>query len=343
MSEEPLLVVRDLKKHFPIRRGVFRSVVGHVKAVDGVSFHIQPGETLGLVGESGCGKTTVGRSLLRLIEPTAGTVRFNGQDVIQARGPQLRSLRSDMQIVFQDPYGSLNPRMMVKGIVEEGLVIHRQGNKKERHKLVAKTLEDVGLDSGYMNRYPHEFSGGQRQRIGIARALVLNPKLLVLDEPISALDVSIQSQVINLLMDLRRSHPDRRQLTYLFISHDLSVVEYIADRVAVMYLGEIIELAKSEELYRNPLHPYTKALLSSVPVMDPTRKRERIVLEGDVPSPANPPPGCRFHPRCPLVEDVCRSVVPREINVAGHMVRCHVVERELLGTGPAAKGNAKPA
>jgi oligopeptide transport system ATP-binding protein len=336
MSEAPLLEVRDLKKHFPIRRGVFRSVVGHVKAVDGVSFAVRPGETLGLVGESGCGKTTVGRTLLRLIEPTSGSITFEGRDVTMASGSTLRRLRRDMQIVFQDPYSSLNPRMTVQAIVEEGLVIHGIGNRQERLKLVAKTLRDVGLDPGYMQRYPHEFSGGQRQRIGIARALVMNPKLLVLDEPISALDVSIQSQVINLLTELRQGSADRNQLTYVFISHDLSVVEYIADRVAVMYLGEIVELASSEELYRNPLHPYTRALLSSVPVMDPTAKRERIVLQGDVPSPANPPAGCRFHPRCPLAEEICRHKVPRELNLDGHLVRCHVVEREY-------KGEAQPA
>ena len=336
MPEAPLLQVRDLKKHFPIRRGVFRSVVGHVKAVDGVSFDVRPGETLGLVGESGCGKTTVGRTLLRLIEPTSGSVTFEGRDVAAASGSTLRDLRRHMQIVFQDPYSSLNPRMTVQAIVEEGLVIHGMGNRQERLKRVAKTLHDVGLDPGYMQRYPHEFSGGQRQRIGIARSLVLNPKLLVLDEPISALDVSIQSQVINLLTELRQGSADRHQLTYLFISHDLSVVEYIADRVAVMYLGEIVELAPSAELYRNPLHPYTKALLSSVPVMDPTAKRERIVLQGDVPSPANPPAGCRFHPRCPLAEEICRHKVPRELNVDGHLVRCHVVERELTGQTAAA-------
>jgi oligopeptide transport system ATP-binding protein len=336
MSEAPLLEVRDLKKHFPIRRGVFRNVVGHVKAVDGVSFAVRPGETLGLVGESGCGKTTVGRTLLRLIEPTSGTITFEGRDVTTASGSTLRRLRRDMQIVFQDPYSSLNPRMTVQAIVEEGLVIHGIGNRQERLKLVAKTLRDVGLDPGYMQRYPHEFSGGQRQRIGIARSLVMNPKLLVLDEPISALDVSIQSQVINLLTELRQGSADRNQLTYVFISHDLSVVEYIADRVAVMYLGEIVELATSEQLYRNPLHPYTRALLSSVPVMDPTAKRERIVLQGDVPSPANPPAGCRFHPRCPLAEEICRHKVPRELNLDGHLVRCHVVEREYKGEAQTA-------
>jgi len=336
MPEAPLLQIRDLKKHFPIRRGVLRNVVGHVKAVDGVSFDVRPGETLGLVGESGCGKTTVGRTLLRLIEPTSGSITFEGRDVTAASGSTLRQLRRDMQIVFQDPYSSLNPRMTVQAIVEEGLVIHKMGNRQERLKRVAQTLQDVGLDPGYMQRYPHEFSGGQRQRIGIARSLVLNPKLLVLDEPISALDVSIQSQVINLLTELRQGGPERHQLTYVFISHDLSVVEYIADRVAVMYLGEIVELAPSEELYRNPLHPYTKALLSSVPVMDPTAKRERIVLQGDVPSPANPPAGCRFHPRCPLAEEICRHKVPRELNLDGHLVRCHVVEREMTGQTAAA-------
>ncbi len=330
-----LLNVVNLKKYFPIRRGVFSRVVAHVQAVDDISFQIHEGETLGLVGESGCGKTTAGRALLRLLPPTAGRVQFDGQDVIASGGPQLRQLRRDMQIVFQDPFGSLNPRMTIRGIIEEGLVVHRIGNRKERLEKVRKTLEEVGLDPTYINRYPHEFSGGQRQRVCVARALALNPRFMVLDEPISALDVSIQSQIINLLVKLREDY----RLTYLFISHDLSVVQYISDRVAVMYLGEIVELARSDQLYGNPLHPYTKALLSAIPTMEPTKRRDRIVLEGDVPSPVNPPSGCRFHPRCPLAMEVCRHKAPRQLDLEGRLVRCHAVEKELLGTGdyPSSK------
>ena len=323
---EPLLQVENLKKYFPVRRGLLQRVTGQVKAVDDVSFSIQPGETLGLVGESGCGKTTAGRTLLQLYTPTDGKILFDGNDITNVNRSELRTLRRNMQIVFQDPFSSLNPRMTIKSIIEEGLVIHRVGNKEERLTRVKDVMVRTGLDPSYINRYPHEFSGGQRQRICIARALALNPKFIVLDEPISALDVSIQSQIINLLNELKEEF----NLTFLFISHDLSVVEYISDRVAVMYLGEIIELASSEQLYANPLHPYTKALLSSVPSMDPTSKRERIVLEGDVPSPINPPSGCRFHPRCPVAQDICRTTVPKQLNLDGHQVACHVVEQQLV-------------
>jgi len=320
-----LLEVTHLRKHFPIHRGLFSRVVGHVKAVDDVSFGIREGETLGLVGESGCGKTTLGRTILRLLRPTAGRVDFAGRDVAAATRGELRTLRRDMQIVFQDPFSSLNPRMTVKGIIEEGLAVHRIGTRAERRDRVCETLEQVGLDPSYIDRYPHEFSGGQRQRLSIARALALSPRFMVLDEPISALDVSIQSQIINLLMELK----EKFQLTYLFISHDLSVVEYISDRVAVMYLGELVEMAPSEELYKNPLHPYTKVLLSSVPTLDPATRRKRIILEGDVPSPIAPPAGCRFHPRCPMAMDICRHQPANPLELDQHFVRCHAVEAEI--------------
>lgn len=314
VSPEPLSRVRDLVKHFPVRGS------GEVvRAVDGVNFDIFRGETFGLVGESGCGKSTVGRCLLRLIEPTRGEVSFQGRNVLALGRSELRALRRDMQIIFQDPYASLDPRMKVGDIVAEPLVIHRLGNKRERRERAAELLRKVGLDPDYMNRYPHEFSGGQRQRIGIARALALNPKLIVADEPVSALDVSVQAQVINLLEDLQAEFG----LAYLFISHGLAVVEHISDRVAVMYLGRIVEVAPAEELYVRPLHPYTRALLSAIPIPDPKRKRERIILRGDVPTPINPPSGCRFRTRCPEAIAECAEIDPRLREVApGHTVAC---------------------
>lgn len=291
-----LLEVRDLKTYFPIRRGVFSRTVGYVRAVDGVSFDVHPGKTLGLVGESGCGKTTVGRTILRLIPPTAGQVRYKGMDFLAYRGRALRRLRKQMQIIFQDPVSSLNPRMTIGNIIGEPIQVHGIARGREKDELVASLLERVGLDPGYAHRYPHEFSGGQRQRIGIARALSLNPDFIVCDEPVSALDVSIQSQILNLLSDLQKE----RNIAYLFIAHNLAVVEHFSDDVAVMYLGRIVEKASSRELYSNPKHPYTVALLSAVPEPNPRPTRSRIVLPGEVPSPSNPPCGCTFHPRCPL-------------------------------------------
>jgi oligopeptide transport system ATP-binding protein len=313
-AREELVRVRGLFKYFPVEEGD-----DVVRAVDGVTFEIFRGETLGLVGESGCGKSTVGRCLLRLIEPTRGEVRFEDRDVLSLRGGELRRLRREMQIIFQDPYASLNPRMKVRDIVAEPLVIHGIGGRAERRERVAELLRKVGLDPDYRDRYPHEFSGGQRQRIGIARALALNPKLIVADEPVSALDVSVQAQVVNLLEDLQREFG----LTYLFISHGLAVVEHISDRVAVMYLGRIVEVASSEELYANPMHPYTRALLSAIPVPDPAHGRERIILKGDVPTPINPPAGCRFHTRCPDAIPECAQIDPDLREVApGHTVAC---------------------
>ncbi len=322
----PLVVVENLKKYFPITRGiVIQRTVGYVRAVDGISFTITRGETLGLVGESGCGKTTAGRTLLGLYPCTEGRVEIDGHDIRRARGRELMAVRRKAQMIFQDPFASLNPRWTVAAIVGEPLRVHRlYETSRERLERVTELLEMVGLSARYINRFPHEFSGGQRQRIGVARALASNPVFIVCDEPISALDVSIQAQVVNLLEDLQ----DQLNLTYLFIAHDLAMVRHICDRVAVMYLGVIVELAERNELYENPLHPYTQALLSAIPVPDPKRERQRqrLILEGDVPSPINPPSGCRFHPRCPIATDRCQAVVPewREVGT-GHWVACHEV------------------
>ncbi|MGZ5845206.1 MAG: ABC transporter ATP-binding protein [Xanthobacteraceae bacterium] len=319
---EPLLRVSNLKKHFPVLGGLLSREVGSVHAVDGVSFTVNRGETLGVVGESGCGKSTTCRCVLRLIEPTSGEIVFDGQDVRGLGGNDLRALRRKMQIVFQDPFASLNPRMTVGAILGEALVIHKLGaTPAEREDRVASLLVQVGLKGEHMRRYPHEFSGGQRQRIAIARALAVEPRFILCDEPVSALDVSIQAQVINLLEDLQ----SELNLTYLFVAHDLSVVEHISDRVAVMYLGRIVELAKASDLYRNPQHPYTQALLSAVPVPDPKVKRKRIRLQGDVPSPMNPPKGCHFHTRCPIAEPRCRQTAPElKQGSDGHFVACHL-------------------
>lgn len=317
-SPAELVEVRNLVKYFPIE-----SSDDVVRAVDGISFSILQGETLGLVGESGCGKSTVGRCMLRLHEPTSGEILFEGQEITHLPAGEMQALRREMQIIFQDPYASLNPRHSILSIVSEPLKIHRIGSKQEQKDRVADLLAKVGLDPKYMHRYPHEFSGGQRQRIGIARALALNPKLIICDEPVSALDVSVQAQVVNLLQDLQAEF----RLTYLFISHGLAVVEHISNRVAVMYLGKIVEIADAVELYENPLHPYTKALLSAIPVPDPKHKRDRIVLKGDVPTPIDPPSGCRFRTRCPIAIDKCAEIVPelREIR-KGHFAACIRVE-----------------
>ncbi|CAN5539971.1 dipeptide ABC transporter ATP-binding protein [soil metagenome] len=307
-STTPLIQIKDLTKSFPIKGGLLGREVAAVKAVQGVNLSIRKGETLGLVGESGCGKSTLGRAIIRLIEPTSGSILLDGKDITHTKGEELRALRRRVQIIFQDPYASLNPRMTVGAIISEPLEIHKLFNsRKDREDRVKQLLETVGLRPEHINRYPHEFSGGQRQRIGIARALAVDPEFIVCDEPVSALDVSIQAQVINLLMDLQQ----KLGLTYLFIAHDLKVVEHISNRVAVMYLGRIVELAEAEELYRNPTHPYTKALLSAIPVPDPRKREGRVILTGDVPSPIHPPSGCHFHPRCPIAIEDCKKVDPK--------------------------------
>jgi len=318
---EPILEIKHLKKYFPVKGGFWSKTIGYVHAVDDVSFYLYKGETLGLVGESGCGKSTTGRLILKLLEPTAGKILFEGRDISRLDRQRLKSLRRELQLIFQDPYASLNPRMTVGSIVGEAFIIHNVGNGREVEDRTAALLRKVGLHADHMRRYPHEFSGGQRQRIGIARALALNPKIIVADEPVSALDVSIQAQVINLLQDLKGEF----QLSYLVIAHDLSVVEYMSDRVAVMYLGKIVEMAPGDELYKNPRHPYTEALLSAVPIPDPRLEKNRQILQGDVPSPINPPSGCYFHPRCIYRQDSCSRLSPEFCDSGnGHFVACPV-------------------
>ncbi len=322
-TAENLIEVRNLIKYFPVHGGILQRVQGWVQAVDDVSFNIRVGETLGLVGESGCGKTTIGRTILRLIEPTGGQVLFEGQDMVTMTGQELKAKRREMQIIFQDPYSSLDPRAQIGDIIGEALHVHGVKDREERNHRVLEIMKTVGLAEYHARRYPHEFSGGQRQRIGIARALVLRPKFIICDEPVSALDVSIQSQVLNLLRRLQREF----NLTFLFIAHNMSVVEHISDRVAVMYLGKMVELADRVELYQNPRHPYTQALMSAIPIPDPSIKRERVILEGDVPSPLDPPSGCRFHPRCPVAMDVCSQDTPPLRPISDneeHLAACHL-------------------
>lgn len=320
---EKLVEVNNLVKYFPVRAGLLQRVVNNVKAVDDVSFFVRKGETLGLVGESGCGKTTVGRTMLRLIEPTSGDVKFDGKDVFSLEAKEMKIVRRDMQIIFQDPYASLDPRVPIGESIMEGLHIHKIGTPRERVDVMMETMKKVGLEDYHVRRYPHEFSGGQRQRIGIARALALHPRFIICDEPVSALDVSIQSQVLNILKDLQQEFG----LTYLFIAHNLSVVEHVSDRVAVMYLGKMVEMTTREELFRNPLHPYTQALMSAIPVPNPRLKRQRTILKGDVPSPLNPPKGCRFHPRCPVAIEKCSQEEPVFREAAPeHWVACWLVE-----------------
>jgi oligopeptide transport system ATP-binding protein len=331
-----LLEVKNLKVHFPVKHGLFSRVNAHVKAVDDVSFSIEPGETLGLVGESGCGKTTLGRAIVKLLEPTSGSILFAEKDIATLSGAELRGIRRGLQMIFQDPVGSLDPRMTVEEIVGEALDIHKlAGDSLSRRKRIRELLKAVGLNEAHLERYPHEFSGGQRQRIGIARALAVEPKLIVCDEPVSALDVSVQAQIINLLQDLQQE----RGLAYLFIAHDLAVVKHISRRVMVMYLGKVVELGPSKAVVEEPKHPYTQALISAIPVVDPDSKRQRIVLPGDVPSPINPPSGCPFHPRCPYAQDICKVDLPplREIT-PGHWAACHFAE--VIGTPDAKKAFA---
>jgi oligopeptide transport system ATP-binding protein len=338
-TETPLVEVRHLKKYFPIKKGILQREVARVHAVDDVSFAVRRGETLGLVGESGCGKSTLGRTIVRLLEPTDGQILFEGEDITHRKGRSLRTMRREVQMIFQDPYASLNPRKRVGSIIGDPLKIHKIGTKGERKRRVQELLEIVGLSPEHYNRFPHEFSGGQRQRIGVARALALRPKLIVADEPVSALDVSIQSQILNLLRDLQTEF----DLTYLFIAHDLGVVRHVSDRIAVMYLGKIAELSPGEELYQRPIMPYTEALLSAVPVPDPdlAERRERIVLTGDVPSPINPPAGCRFHPRCRYATEICGEVEPPLTDYEGHLAACHhplnVSREEALSASIAAE------